>query len=63
MLRAWSARCCLLLSVVMFLSGLYGAGGLNVSILLFFFTTCPKWKHFEQFIFIQSDKTVFSRFV
>lgn len=63
MLRALPARCCLVLSVVMFLSGFNGAGGLDVSILLFFSTTCPKWKHFEQFIFIQSDKTVFSRFI
>lgn len=63
MLRAWPAKCCLILRVVMFLSGFNGASGLSVPILLFSSTTCPKWKHFEQFIFIQSDKTVFSKFV
>ena len=63
MLRAGPARCCLVVSVVMFLSGFSGAGDLNVLILLFFTTTCPEWKHFEQFIFVQSGKIVFSEFV
>lgn len=60
MLRAWPSRCCYVLSVVMFLSGFNGAGDLNAPILLFFSTTCPKWKHFKRLIFIQSEKTVFN---